>query len=197
MSAPSIFPNFPQRWAAIFLASLTANHFLITLIATCHLDPLLTYRAVTVALIAALCLMIAREGAADQNAATAGCIRPSAVGREVARRQPRRAWLHLHQCLEAWGPQYIPGQRRFGQLERLVVIWSQGSFPTTSYGYPQFIPTTWAATYIFTGSTEQYFAYYTYHHLHHSPHRPVRVDLGATELGPCGIPAFGVRMVRG
>jgi hypothetical protein len=42
------------------------------------------------------------------------------------------------------------------------LIWSEGRFPTASYGYPQFIPTMWAVTYIFTGSQEQYFAYYTY-----------------------------------
>ena len=43
-----------------------------------------------------------------------------------------------------------------------ALTWAKGSFPTGAWGYSQFVPTTWATTYIFTGSTEQYFAYYTY-----------------------------------
>ena len=43
-----------------------------------------------------------------------------------------------------------------------ALIWAQGLFPIASYGYPQLVPTTWATTYIFIGSTEQYFAYYSY-----------------------------------
>ena len=42
------------------------------------------------------------------------------------------------------------------------LIWSQGNFPVPSLGYPQFVPTIWAVTYIFTGSLEQYFAFYIY-----------------------------------
>ena len=42
------------------------------------------------------------------------------------------------------------------------MIWSQGLFPAASLGYPQFVPTIWAVTYIFTGSPEQYFAFYIY-----------------------------------
>jgi uncharacterized membrane protein len=43
-----------------------------------------------------------------------------------------------------------------------ALIWSQGLFPTASYGYPQFVPTLWAVTYIFMGSSEHYFAFYIY-----------------------------------
>ena len=43
-----------------------------------------------------------------------------------------------------------------------ALIWAHGLFPTNSYGYPQFIPTIWAVTYIFTGSVEHYFAFYIY-----------------------------------
>jgi hypothetical protein len=43
-----------------------------------------------------------------------------------------------------------------------ALTWSQGQFPTGSLGYPQFVPTIWAMTYIFTGSPEQYFAFYIY-----------------------------------
>ena len=47
-------PNFPQRWLAVLLGSVTFNHLFVTLIAALHLDPLQTYRAVTAALIVAL-----------------------------------------------------------------------------------------------------------------------------------------------
>jgi hypothetical protein len=40
--------------------------------------------------------------------------------------------------------------------------WAQGKFPIYSLGYPQFVPSIWAVTYIFTGSSEQYFAFYIY-----------------------------------
>ena len=42
------------------------------------------------------------------------------------------------------------------------MIPAAGEFPKSSYGYPQFVPTIWAVTYIFTGSNEQYFAFYIY-----------------------------------
>jgi hypothetical protein len=43
-----------------------------------------------------------------------------------------------------------------------ALIWSEGQVPLRSYGYPQLVPTIWAVAYIFTGSTEQYFAFYIY-----------------------------------
>ena len=43
-----------------------------------------------------------------------------------------------------------------------AMIWAAGEFPKSSYGYPQFVPTIWAVTYIFTGSNEQYFAFCIY-----------------------------------
>ena len=45
--------NFPQRWFVAFLVSLAANHFLVTLIAALHFDPLATYRIAVVVLILA------------------------------------------------------------------------------------------------------------------------------------------------
>src|SRR5260370_18114780 len=45
--------NFPQRWFVAFLVSLAANHFLVTLIAALHFDPLATYRILVVLLILA------------------------------------------------------------------------------------------------------------------------------------------------
>jgi hypothetical protein len=55
--------NFPQRWLIVFLSSLTANHFLVTLIAALHFNPLETYRIVAAALIVALLYMMAMKGA--------------------------------------------------------------------------------------------------------------------------------------
>jgi hypothetical protein len=155
-------PNFPQRWLAVFLASLTTNHFLVTLIAAFHLDPLLTYRAVTVALIAALFFMIARKGAAARTPVQQGAsvlllsnVKWLVGSLAVLGFTYFNIWKH-------GVPNIFQGGDVSVSWNAWSLIWSHGSFPTASYGYPQFVPTTWAATYIFTGSTEQYFAYYTY-----------------------------------
>jgi hypothetical protein len=154
-------PNFPQRWLAVFLGSLTANHFLATLIATLHLDPLQTYRAVAGVLTAALFFMIAKGTAAKA---------PAQRGSSVFLALDLK-WLLG--CLVVLGftysniwkhgvPNIFYGSDVSVSWNVWALIWSHGLFPTSSYGYPQFIPMTWAATYIFTGSTEQYFAYYAY-----------------------------------
>jgi hypothetical protein len=55
-------PDFPQRWFAVFLSSLIANHALVTLIAAFHLDPLLTYRIVAcVVVVVPVVAMIVRR----------------------------------------------------------------------------------------------------------------------------------------
>jgi hypothetical protein len=154
--------DFPHRWLAVFLGSLTANHSLATLIATFHLDPLQTYRAVAAALIAALfCIM------AKKSAVASAPMRRSAsilllsdvkwlVGSLVVLGFTYfNIWRH-------GVPNIFHGSDVSVSWDVWALIWSHGLFPNASYGYPQFIPTTWAATYIFTGSTEQYFAYYTY-----------------------------------
>ena len=61
------------------------------------------------------------------------------------------------------------------------MIWSEGKFPIHSYGYPHFVPTVWAVTYIFTGSAEQYFAFYIYIVLIIAP-----LALNAVNLGRIG-----------
>ena len=154
-------PGFPQRWLTIFLSSLVANHALVTLIALFHLDPLTTYRVVAAVLIAALIFMMARKVAAPGKPA-----------------QPGTSVLLLSDVKWMVGSFVVLGFTYFNIWKHGVPnifqnsdpvnwniwarIWSDGLFPVRSMGYPQFIPTTWAATYIFTGSAEQYFAFYTY-----------------------------------
>ena len=65
-------PNFPLRWFIVFLSSLTASHFLVTLIAALHFDPLDAYRAVAAALIVALLYMMAMKGAVPRTPARGG-----------------------------------------------------------------------------------------------------------------------------
>lgn len=155
-------PNFPQRWLAIFLSSLVANHALLTLIAIFHLDPLTTYRIVTALLIAALFFVMARKPAPPGVPAEPGAsilllsdVKWLAAGLVVLSITYFNIWKH-------GVPNIFQGSDVSVSWNPWALIWSRGLFPTGSYGYPQFIPTTWAATYVFTGSTEQYFAYYTY-----------------------------------
>src|ERR1700726_4310824 len=53
-------PSLPQRWFVVFLSSLTANHLLVTLIATLHFDPLETYRVAAVMLVVVWVFLIVR-----------------------------------------------------------------------------------------------------------------------------------------
>lgn len=155
-------PNFPQRWFIIFLSSLTLNHFLVTLVAALHFDPLQTYRAVTAALIAALLVMMARKRAAVSTPDTSGAsivllsdVKWLAGSLVVLGFTYFNVWKH-------GVPNIFQGSDVSVSWNVWALIWSQGLFPVSSYGYPQFVPTIWATTYIFTGSTAQYFAYYTY-----------------------------------
>jgi hypothetical protein len=155
-------PSFPQRWLAVFLASLTTNHFLVTLTAAFQLDPLQTYRAVAAALIAALFFMIVRKGDAARTPVQPGAsvlllsdVKWLVGSLVVLGFTYFNIWKH-------GVPNIFHGSDVSVSWNAWSLIWSHGLFPTASYGYPQFVPTTWAATYIFTGSTEQYFAYYTY-----------------------------------
>ena len=94
-------------------------------------------------------------------------------------------------------PNVFQGSDVSASWNRWALIWSHGSFPTGSCGYPQFVPTTWAVTYIFTGSTEQYFAYYTYVVLIIVPIAPEHGDSRTDELAICRVAAVRVRVVRG
>ena len=152
-------PSFPQRWLVVFLSSLTANHLLVTLIAQLHLNPLGTFRAVTAALILVLTILIARKA------------RTTAVAGGSIMRGSDAIWLTgslvvlCFTYLNVWKhgvPNIFQGGDVSVSWNPWAMIWSQGSFPTSSYGYPQFVPTIWAVSYIFTGSPEHYFAYYIY-----------------------------------
>ncbi len=154
-------PDSPHRWLAAFLSSVVANHVLVTLVAQFYLDPLTTYRIVAAVLVAALIFMMVRKGVASRAPAPPGV-----------------SILLLSDVKWMVGSLIVLGFTYFNIWKHGVPnifqnsdpvnwnlwarIWSNGLFPVRSMGYPQFIPTTWATTYIFTGSAEQYFAFYTY-----------------------------------
>ncbi len=157
-------PNFPQRMLVIVLCSLTTNYFLVTLIATLHLDARETYRWVVMVL-ATIFVSLAAMDLFRRKA-------PLALrydGATVLKSDLR--WLALSLALvclayfNIWkrGVPIVFGEGDVSiSWNRWATIWSQGLFPTASYGYPQLIPTLWAVTYIFTGSVEHYFAFYIY-----------------------------------
>ena len=154
-------PDSPQRWLAAFLSSVVANHVLVTLVALFHVDPLTTFRIVAAVLVTALIFMMMRKSPAS-----------------AAPAQPGASILLLSDVKWMVGSLVVLGFTYFNVWKHGVPnifqnsdpvnwnlwarIWSNGLFPVRSMGYPQFIPTTWATTYIFTGSAEQYFAFYTY-----------------------------------
>jgi hypothetical protein len=155
-------PDFPQRWFAILLTSLIANHLLVTLIAAFRLDPLLTYRVAACAVVAApVVAAVARHyrsgtaASADRStiyAADLGWFLASLVTVSLTY---FNLWKH-------GVPNIFSGGDVLTSWNAWALSWSQGNFPTTSLGYPQLIPTLWAVTYIFTGSPVQYFAFYVY-----------------------------------
>ena len=164
MFGRSHVPNFPQRLLVIFLGSLTADHFLVVLIATLGLDPLRTYRFFALLLVITL-VSLAIWDAFSPTARFRMRHNASNIG------QSELEWLTLSLgiiCLayfEVWErgvPNIFPEGDVSISWNRWALIWAHGLFPTNSYGYPQFIPTIWAVTYIFTGSVEHYFAFYIY-----------------------------------
>jgi hypothetical protein len=155
-------PNFPQHWLVVIAGSLTANHLLVTLIAALHLDPLWTFRAVTAVLIAALLFMAAKKSAVAGTPEYPGA--SVVLSSDVKWLLGSLAVLGLT-YFNVWKhgvPNIFQGGDVSVSWNVWSLIWAHGLLPIASYGYPQFVPTTWATTYIFTGSTEQYFAYYTY-----------------------------------
>jgi hypothetical protein len=152
-------PNFTQRWFIVYLVSLTANHLLVTLVAALHLDPLTTFRTVAVLLVAAV-IVLAIRSRRQSSTHGASTLRSSDIW-----------WMVLTLALLAvayldiWKhgvPNTFEGGDVSYSWNRWALQWAQGKFPIYSLGYPQFVPTIWAVTYIFTGSSEQYFAFYIY-----------------------------------
>ena len=154
-------PSFPQRWFVVFLSSLTANHLFVTLIAALHVNPLYAYRAATAVLIVILVFAKVKETTEST---------PVLRSRSVVLRSDL-GWLLLSLVvlslayINVWKhgvPNIFQGGDVSVSWNVWALIWSQGLFPAASLGYPQFVPTIWAVTYIFTGSPEQYFAFYIY-----------------------------------
>jgi hypothetical protein len=155
-------PEFPERWFVIFLGSIIANHVLVTLIAAFHLDPLLTYRttAVLVILTPIVGTITRRYRPGSPLSAASSTLYASDLGWLLAGVAAlaityRNVWTH-------GVPNIFNGGDTMVSWNAWALIWSQGNFPTGSLGYPQFIPTLWAVTYISTGSPAQYFAFYIY-----------------------------------
>ncbi len=154
--------NFPQRMLVIVLSSITATHMLVTLTAALHLSPLLNFRAVAAALVVAMLFMMTRKGKIANP--------PVRPGASICLALDVR-WFACSVIVlgftywNIWKygvPNIFPGSDLSASWNNWALLWANGSFPTRSYGYTQLVPTIWATTYIFTGSTEQYFAYYTY-----------------------------------
>lgn len=174
-------PSFPQKWLVVFLSSLVANHFLVTLIAALQLPPLQTYRVAALALIAIFILLTVKGRAG--LAPTANRSRSTILLSDVF-------WLALSLVFvgftysNVWA-RGVPNIFDAGDVSvswnTWALIWSQGQFPVYALGYPQFVSTIWAVTYIFTGSTEQYFAFYIY-----LTWMVVPVVLSAMQLGRLG-----------
>jgi len=153
-------PSFPQRWLIVFLSSLTANYFFVTLIASLHFDPLAAYRIAAVVLSAILIVSTATKAASGrpwrgESTISLSDIRWLLISLTVLGFTYFNVWKHG-----------VPHVFEAGDLSVSwnvwALIWSKGGFPTSSLGYPQFIPTVFAVTYIFTASTVQYFAHYVY-----------------------------------
>lgn len=159
---PFNISSFPQKWFVIFLSSLTANHFLVTLIAALHLNPVQTYRMAALILMAAFAVLVVKErtapaSSADQGGSTISLsdIFWSVLTLVVIGFIYFNVWKH-------GVPNIFEAGDVSASWNTWALIWSQGQFPERALGYQQFVPTIWAVTYIFTGSTEQYFAFYIY-----------------------------------
>jgi len=153
-------PNVPQRWLAIFLGSVTFNHLFVTLIALLHLPPLTSYRAAVAVMVAVLLFLTIKDARAPRGDRSAGAatVTTSDIGCGLL-----CLGILALTYFNVWkyGVPHIFGEGDVSiSWNRWSLAWSQGLFPTSSYGYPQLVPTLWAVTYIFTGSNEHYFAHY-------------------------------------
>jgi hypothetical protein len=184
-------PNFPLRMLVSFLSSLIANHFLVVLIAALHLKPLATYRVVFFFLIALWAYLSIMD--ILQRRAPLGLH----YGRAVAQTSDLLClvassallWFAYRDAWASWPNIFAAGDVAVS-WNRWAEIWAAGQFPTAAFGYPQFVPTIWAVTYIFTGSVEQYFAFYTYVILIFVPIVLVSMYLGRVRLSLGLIPVL-------
>jgi hypothetical protein len=164
LACASLFriPEFPKRWFAVFLASLIANHSLVTLIAAFHLDPLLTYRMMAGVVIMTLIVsvIVRRSWSGPSPLMVKSTLYAKDLGWFLASLVALA--ITYYNLWKHGVPNVFHGGDTMVSWNAWALIWSQGNFPTDSLGYPQFIPTLWAVPYIFTGSPVQYFAFYIY-----------------------------------
>ena len=154
-------PSFPQRWFAVLLSSLAANHLFVTLIAAFQLDPLPTYRIALATLVAILILVTVMQPVGSRKPVdrAASIVLMSDIGWLLA-----ALALACLVYINVWKygvPHIFDDGDVAVSWNTWALLWAKTQFPT-SRGYPQFIPTLWAVTYIFTGSIVQYFAYDIY-----------------------------------
>jgi hypothetical protein len=157
-----VIPNSPLRWFVVFLSSLTTNHLLVTMIAAFHLDPLETYRFAAVTLIAILTVVTVRGKIGFKAPIYPGTSTPCRSDVSSLLLSLTTLCLAYFNVWKHGVPNIFQGGDVSISWNAWALIWSHGLFPIGSGGYPQFVPTIWAVTYIFTGSTIQYFAFYTY-----------------------------------
>ncbi|MCA6105806.1 hypothetical protein [Bradyrhizobium cenepequi] len=153
-------PGFSQRWLTVVVASLATNYLVVTLVAQLHLNPLLTYRILAAVTVGSLIYMTLRRvrstarlrGASQISRSETGLLLSGVV---VVALTYFNIWKH-------GVPNVFHGGDVSVSWNVWSLVWAEGRFPTGSYGYPQFISTLWAVTYVFTGSDIQYFAFYVY-----------------------------------
>jgi hypothetical protein len=184
--------SFPQRWSIIFLASLTTNFLLVTAIGILRLNPLLTYRTGVALLVATFLLLAVKRHLAGRSGSPP--LLPTMRSSDL---------FWLLSSLAVLGITYVNiwkhGTLRIFDEGDVSIswntwaqVWAHAGVPP-SIGYPQFIPTIWAVTYIFTGSPVQYFAYLIYLILIVAPHVLNAMNLGRLSWwSPC---AFGLAFV--
>ena len=151
--------EFPRRWLFVVLTSLTISHALVVAIAALHLDPLLTFRIATIGLFVILGMRVfwrvERRPTLNESVLTSSDLRLLITGLVLF----GLAYFNLWKA----GLPNVFGEGDVSiSWNNWALIWAKAGFPSGALGYPQFIPTVWAVTYIFTGSTEQYFAFYIY-----------------------------------
>ena len=152
--------SFPQRWLVVLLTSLTVSHAMVVLVAAFHLEPLLSFRVAVAMIVVALIAGTIRQryrpdGSTGASTLNASDLRLLLIGLVALGLTYFNLWKNAVPNVFGEGDVSI-------SWNSWALIWSQGHFPSGAIGYPQFIPTIWAVTYIFTGSTEQYFAFYIY-----------------------------------
>ena len=148
--------ELPQRWLAVFLSSIAVNYLAVTIMALLGAKPTVFYGGMVLCFIVALIILEVRK---PKFSSAASEIRLSDV-----------FWLLFSLIVLAATYSEIrqlgvPSTFNDGDVSfswnTWALQWAAGVFPST-WGYPQFVPTIWAAAYLVTGSQLQYFAFYCY-----------------------------------